>query len=90
MSRLKKSLCKAIIWTDRTARRVSGNRWRVWDVAEAALMSAVIFGLILALAGAGSIDHRLGNETHQWIKIIAGVVLVCIGAAGLKEEENEK
>ena len=84
------SVRRAVLWADRTAQKISGGRRRVWDVAEAALMSAVIFGLILALAGAGSIDHRLGNETHQWIKIIAGVVLVCIGAAGLKEEENEK
>lgn len=85
---MKKSLCKAIIWTDRTARWVSGGRWRVWDVAEAVLLGMVIFGLILALAGAGSIDHQLGNETHQWIKIIAGVALVCIGAAGLRSEEQ--
>ena len=89
MSGIERALRRAVLWADRVARRVSGGRCRVWHVIEALLMTLASFGFLLVLGTAGDMERALISEPAGVAKMLAGVALVGIGAAGLKEEVDE-
>ncbi len=89
MNGMERALLRAVRWTDRTAQRVSGGRWRVWNVAEALLLALAAFGFLLVLGTAGDMERALISEPAGVAKMLAGIGIMYGSLAGLKWMEGD-